>query len=251
MPRPLLQSNPTLLSHGVLPLSDLASSHFIGQTSVTFPVEQIWSHLESTLLGENAFNVLIRLGSVVGPNDTTAMSGCTNDPADKQSSNAVDSLAHMMLPHDECTDDIFDYGVSCNHLAKFNRITRAVHRGAFGRTQFNRSSTSGEIELVNFNFAPVLATGLRAINASDFSRGTREFQTPIFAVGLGQADKDVIETFTSVHVELRATLKQALFVLIGVVIAAFAVVVVVSGTVTLSVSVPVAQLSTLVTSINR
>ena len=216
-------------------------------------MDEVWEKLVDTELGQGSFKIVSRSGYGTPYRDTFHIIGNPGNPgfpmSDDQPSEG-DSLAAVVLPYDQC-DNIFEFSPSCEYLATFNRVVKAVHRGSYSFTQFTRTGPSGQPERVNLNFAPVLVTSLKPLNSSDFSRGTEDSRDPVFTVSFGQTERGVMETFNSIADALEDTLRKGMAYLVAAVVVAFLVVLVVSWVMAESVAIPVAQLCTFVTSINR
>ena len=239
--------NNTLLSRGILPLMDSRSDHLIGLSTARFSLQDFQDRLDSTTMGPKTFKLLSHSGRDATHRDTFYVD---DSQTGKRFHAEPVSLAEVVLPHDRC-ESVFSYNRSCEHLLNFNRAAEAMHRGASFLTQVSRTTASGEPENLRLNFGPVLLTTLRPWDESDFSRGVREYQIPVFTVTFGITEEGLRETFTSAEADMDRTLRTGFAIMIASVAAVFAILAAVSWFVAMSVAIPVAELYNAVSDINR
>ena len=244
-------SNPKLESdqraHGALPLMDARTRKMIGLTAVQVPLDRIIADLDDTSIGAQHYKILSKISS---PRDNIVLTDSPDGPLSGSPSGPGHSLQEVLLPYDQC-DNATESQTSCNNLQMFQELETRMRQGRVGGTTFARTGSNGLQQTVHYGYFPVLLPSLRPIDPSNFSRGTTFYFTPVWAVSLAQTADGIKADFESIGVKLDTVTQRGLTVLISLLAAAMIVVAFVSWFLAMSVSIPVAQLLTVLQVINR
>ena len=238
------------LSHGTLPLIDTKTRRFIGLSSVQFPLDGIIADLDDTSIGTQSFKMLTKIGPGASPKDNIFLTDLLGDPLSESPTGPGYSLEEVLLPYDQC-DNATEAQTSCNNLKMFREIETLMRQGGVAFTKFTRTGPNGLQQTVNYGYFPVFLPSHRPTDPSNFTRGTTFFFTPVWAVSLAQIEDGIKEDFESIGVELDSVAERFLTMLISLLAVVIVVVAVVSWFLAMSVSIPVAQLLTIIKAINR
>lgn len=239
-----LDGSSTLALSASLPVINGRDDQFVGETVAQIPPEPIVASLhDADLLGEGGFTVMISTERDRFGHDTFSAPGFVLG----QSTGAA--IEDVLLPHDRCVD-VFQFGPECQRNQAFFSIVTAMQRGSQGSLPLSRLNEDKEVEEILFNFAPVLVPVLTPLNSSDFSRGVNKRWVAVYSIALCEFESEIAKTFTSLEGVLGKLALQARGILGGIIVLSFLFVLWISGRMAMSITIPVAQLLSLVSCIN-
>ena len=237
----------------IMPVVNPMNGNIVAQTQIEFSLQEVWDLLDDFEWGEGVFQLV----ALAGNDSINEVVNLLDNPIEPDQPIPEDvptskmTIEEAIMPLDKC-DDIFGYDDSCRHLDSFASKRRvATGQPGYGWKQQLRTDSTGGVEVFNFNWSPSYISSVIPKNASDFATGVTEVETAQFLVISCQTEKGVMGTFRSVSTEIDATLRYAIIIItVGIGVAMLAVLYI-STLVARSVSIPIAQLCTVVASMNQ
>jgi len=231
----------------VLPMFDTQRGDFLGETAVHFSLESAATFLsnEGTPMGVGSMYTMCQVNKLW--DETEAFLG-PNMPIGSKTV----PLPKALMPEDSC-DELFEYPEGCANFDTFNIIHNDMSVGNTAIRSFKRTSptdaTSQEWVSISYDTPTI---GFKVpIDPSDFSRGVKHETVLLYALGLGQTEEGLSQTFDTLTAATHRALSLFVIVLIVISVVALTVVLLVSAWISRLLTIPVAQLRRLIANMHR